>query len=123
MNRRCRRGFTLLEVMVAIAILGLGLTIILSSQAGLFASAKRGQSLTVATNLARCKMSEIEVQLLKLGYQQTDQTDEGSCCGEEGELGYHCTWKIERIKLPESTQLLDGGTGDGGLDPLAIWLI
>ena len=37
---RARTGFTLLEVLVAVAILGLGLTVILSSQAGLFASAE-----------------------------------------------------------------------------------
>ena len=32
------RGFTLLEVLVAVSILGLGLTVILSSQASLFAT-------------------------------------------------------------------------------------
>ena len=58
------RGFTLLEVLVAVAILGLGLTMILSSQVGLFSSASRGEHLTVATNLARCKMAELEVDLL-----------------------------------------------------------
>jgi len=112
-----RRGFTLLEVMVAIAILGLGLTMILSSQAGLFASAKRGQSLTVATNLARCKMTEVELELLKTGYPPIDQTGEGSCCGDEGELGYRCAWKVERVELPDPSQMMDGGA-DASLDPL-----
>ena len=40
---RMRRGFTLLEVMVAVAILGLALTVILSSQAGIFATGARVQ--------------------------------------------------------------------------------
>lgn len=116
-----QRGFTLLEVLVAIAILGLGLTVILGSQVGLFTNASRGQHLTVATNLARCKMGEIEIDLLKLGYQLTDVTDEGPCCGDDdGNEGYRCSWKIERVTLPEMPlNNADGGAnpaGDGGLD-------
>jgi general secretion pathway protein I len=128
------RGFTLLEVLVAIAILGLGLTVILGSQVGLFTNAARGQHLTVATNLARCKMGEIEVKLLQLGYQLTDEHDEGACCEGEDEHdeGYRCIWKIERVMLPELplNGSLDGGanssigaTGDGGLDLGAIGLL
>ena len=47
------RGFTLLEVMVAVAILGLGLTAILSAQTGVFASSAHARNLSVATGLAR----------------------------------------------------------------------
>ena len=128
--RAAERGFTLLEVLVAIAILGLGLTVILGSQVGLFTNAARGEHLTVATNLARCKMGEIEVKLLSLGYQLTDEHDEGTCCEGEDEHdeGYHCVWKIERVTLPElPLNGLDGGTnnpaGDGGLDLGAIGLL
>lgn len=123
-----QRGFTLLEVLVAIAILGLGLTVILGSQVGLFTNAARGQHLTVATNLARCKMGEIEVDLLKLGYQLTDVTDDGPCCGEDdGNDGYRCSWKIERVTLPElPLNGTDGGAapaGDAGLDLGPIGLL
>ena len=51
------RGFTLLEVLVAVSILGLGLTVILSSQASLFATANRSEKISVATSLARCRMN------------------------------------------------------------------
>src|ERR1051325_11139703 len=84
-TKRATRGFTLLEVMVAIAILGLGLTIILSSQAGLFSSASRGEHLTIASNLLRCKMSEIELTAAQKGFQLTDENDDGPCCDEESE--------------------------------------
>lgn len=110
-------GFTLLEVLVAIAILGIGLTMILSSQVGLFNGAARAQHLTVASNLVRCKMSEVELDLLKRGFSLTDEKDEGDCCGEEGEPGYDCAWKVETVELPNPDTSLDGGTseGDGGM--------
>ena len=99
MRRASTRAFTLLEVLVAIAILGLGLTVILSSQAGLFTSAARGEHLTAASNLLRCKMSEIELMLEQKGFQLTDEKDEGDCCDDDSE-GYTCSWQIERVELP-----------------------
>ena len=110
------RGFTLLEVLVAIAILGLALTVILSSQVGLFSSAQRARYLTVATTLLRCKMSEVEAKLLKEGYQLTDVNDEGPCCEEEDSPGYHCTWKVEKVELPDMAEMGDASvaSGDGG---------
>lgn len=113
---RSSPGFTLLEVLVAVAILGLGLTMILSSQVGLFSSAARSEHLTVATNLARCKMAEVELELVKEGYPVIDQTDEGPCCADETEDGYRCAVKIERVVLPQPTDLPagDGGTEDEG---------
>jgi general secretion pathway protein I len=125
-----QRAFTLLEVLVAIAILGLGLTVILGSQVGLFTNASRGEHLTVATNLARCKMGELEVKLLTLGYQLTDETDDGPCCSgdEDANEGYHCSWKVERVTLPElPLSGADAGVnnpgGDGGLDLGPIGLL
>ncbi|HET9931788.1 MAG TPA: type II secretion system protein [Polyangiaceae bacterium] len=111
------RGFTLLEVLVAVAILGLGLTMILSSQVGLFSSASRGEHLTIATNLARCKMADLEVELLKKGYPVTDSKDDGTCCGDDNDPAYQCEWKIERVTLPD--QALDGGAMDASLGPFA----
>jgi general secretion pathway protein I len=114
--KRRLRAFTLLEVLVAIAILGLGLTVILSSQAGLFSSASRGEHLTAASNLLRCKMSEVELDLIQKGFSLTDENDEGACCDDESE-GYTCSWKIERVELPPLPEAndteQDGGTGSG----------
>ncbi len=121
MNRA--RGFTLLEVLVAIAILGLGLSVILSSQVGLFSSAARTETLSQVTGLARCKMGEIEVKLDKDGYPIAEEDDEGPCCGddddEQGPSRYTCSWKIQPIKLPDadmSQQGADGGMMGGDQD-------
>ena len=110
---RARRGFTLLEVLVAVAILGLGLTVILTSQTSSFSGAQTAQHLSVAGNLARCKMSEIELELLNKGFQVTDQHGEGDCCEGEEDRTYSCTWKVERVELPQPKNL--DSLGDGGI--------
>lgn len=120
--RARRSGFTLLEVLVAVSILGLGLTVILSSQAGLFASTSHSENLTHAGHLARCRMAETEVELAKNGFPLIDQNDEGPCCEGEDEPRYRCSWKIERIELPQPAAFAggDGGlTDQGGLGQLA----
>lgn len=116
------RGFTLLEVLVAVSILGLGLTVILSSQASLFATSARSEKLSLAVSLARCRMSETELELIKMGYPLADESHEGECCAEgESDEGFSCSWKVERVKLPEASlgAELDGGTtGEDGLGAL-----
>ena len=71
--RARQRGFTLLEVMIALAILGMSLMAIfqLNSQAvAMHAYTKR---LTVASMLARAKMIDIEQELYDEGFQIDDQ--------------------------------------------------
>lgn len=117
-----QRGFTLLEVLVALAILGLGLTSILSAQAGLFASSLRSERVTMASNFARCKLSEVEIELLRLGYQLTEQKGEGTCCAIEDESVYSCSWKIEPVKLPEMNLNMLSNKDGGAASPDAGFL-
>jgi general secretion pathway protein I len=60
-----RRGFSLLEVMVAVAILGLTLSVILSAQGGLAASNRSAANMGTAANLGRCKMTEAEEKAVR----------------------------------------------------------
>ena len=101
LHRPASAGFSLLEVMVAIAILGLGLAAILSAQAGSFAAATHARSLSVATGLARCKMLELEQKLVKDGFPEIDQDDSGPCCDSDEREAMRCTWRIEKPQLPE----------------------
>lgn len=114
-----RRGFTLLEVLVAIAILGMGLTVILSAQAGLFASSDRAARMTIATGLARCHMNEAELKLLKDGYPFIDTREQGPCCNEESSDGFECYYKVERVELPELPELPDPTESSAGTDTAA----
>jgi general secretion pathway protein I len=98
---RKKRGFTLMEVMVATAILGLGMTAILSAQAGAFATAAHARNLSVATTLARCKMGEIEEHLLIDGLQELEEIESGPCCEGDETPNLKCSWKIEKPQFPE----------------------
>lgn len=95
------RGFTLLEVMVAVAILGLSLTVILSAQAGLYSGGAYAQHTSVAIGLARCRMSELEERLAKLGFPEADTNDDGACCEDDSRQDMRCSWKVERVELPQ----------------------
>jgi general secretion pathway protein I len=116
------RGFTLLEVLVAVAILGLGLTAILSAQAGAFASAAHARNISQATGLLRCKMSEVEEHLYREGFQDTDETGSGPCCeGNDDPPNMKCTWHADRPQFPEAKfgdlnlgSALGGSGGPGG---------
>lgn len=127
-RRQSTEGFTLLEVMVAVAILGLGLTAILSAQAGAFANAALSRDLSEANGLVRCKMSELEESLAREGFQELDVEDSGPCCDGEDHPRMSCSWKIAKPLLPEGTTAeldlnagLDFGSSEGsgaGLDLL-----
>jgi general secretion pathway protein I len=120
-----RRGFSLLEVMVAVAILGLTLTVILSAQGGLAASNRAAANMGVASTLGRCKMTEIEQKLLTFGLPEVDQIDqEVACCNDEKRKGFLCDTRVEKVELPNfqsGNSLGDGGAlvmpgGDGGAE-------
>jgi general secretion pathway protein I len=100
--------------MVAIAILGLGLTAILSAQAGSFAAAAQARSMSVATGLARCKMVELEQKLYRDGFPELDENDSGPCCDLDDKEPMRCTWRIEKPLLPEAK--LGGLDLKSGLD-------
>lgn len=111
---RKRRGFSLLEVMVAIAILGLTLTVILSAQGGLAASNRSAANMGQAVQLGRCKMTELEEQLLKLGYPELDQLETSVvCCLDATPETFTCDTRVEKVELPNmnsGNSLGDGGT-------------
>ena len=95
------RGFTLLEVMIAVAILGLSLTAIFSSEVGAANVAARARRQNVAATLARCKMGEIEQVIAIEGLPAIEKKDTDACCEHAPVEGFECDWLIERIILPE----------------------
>ena len=114
-SKRKRRGFSLLEVMVAVALFGAVVTVIVSAQAGLVASNKAAANLSQAIEVGRCRMSELEEKELKLGFPQIEEKDTNTVCCDEKEVpGFSCEWQIERVTLPQATNL----AGEGGLNSI-----
>jgi general secretion pathway protein I len=117
---RAGRGFSLLEVMVAVALFGAVVTTILSAQAGLVAGNRTAANMSQAVALGRCRMSEVEEKQLKLGFPEIEEKDTSAVCCDDKEVpGFSCDWRVDRVTLPDATALGgDGGAGvlGGGLD-------
>ncbi|MBZ4417118.1 prepilin-type N-terminal cleavage/methylation domain-containing protein [Myxococcus sp. RHSTA-1-4] len=79
---RRNRGFTLLEVVVALAILGLALMAIFDLNAGAVANHVYTKRLTVASLLARSKMTDIEQKLYDDGFSNDDDEESGDFSDE-----------------------------------------
>ncbi len=116
-TRRVLGAFTLLEVMVAVAILAIALTAIFSSEAGAIRVASRARFTTTATLLARCKMGEIEEQIARDGLPAVSAHGTDGCCEHGESEGFECDWEVSRIVLPDQASL-DGEEGGGGLGGL-----
>ena len=120
---RGRSGFTLLEVVVALAILALSLMAIFDLNSGAIASHAYAKRLTIATMLARSKMEDLKQNLYDNGFDSDDQELDGDF-GEEGWESFK--WKA-KILAPRTGDLspdqLMGAlfglpAGEGGLDAL-----
>lgn len=113
---RPARAFTLLEVMVALAVLSMGLLAV----ADLSGTALRGhgytRDLSAATLLARGKLAEMEEKYEDQGFKDFDESEEGDFADE----GYPAfKWRLE-AKKPDSAlgpdQLLAVLLGQAGAD-------
>ncbi len=118
-----REGFTLLEVVVAMAILGVALLAIFDLNAGAVASHAYVKRLTIATQLARSKMTDLEQELYDKGFELDDVERKGDFAAE-GWTGF--TWKAN-IVAPQTAgigpdKLLEAlfgiPAGDGGMSSL-----
>jgi general secretion pathway protein I len=70
------KGFTLIEVVVALAILGVGLTVIIELFSGGLRLARASMEYTKAVNYARMKMEEIAVnQAVEEGTEEGETED------------------------------------------------
>ncbi len=92
------RGFTLLEVIVAMAILGLALMAIFQLNSGAVAMHSYSKKLTVASLLARSKMTDVEQDLYDKGFAADDEEKSGDF-SEEGWTSFK--WRA-RILAPRT---------------------
>src|SRR5262252_387729 len=120
-------GFTLLEVIVSLAILGLALMAIFDLNAGAVAMHAYTKKLTVASLLARSKMIDIEQELYDKGFNNDDEEKSGDF-SDEGWSTFKWRAKILAPKTQgvSPDQLISAIfniplTGDGAKDsPLSL---
>jgi general secretion pathway protein I len=86
-KRRFGKGFTLIEAVIALAILGVGLTVIIELFSGGLRLARTSVEYTKAVNYARLKMEEIAIK---------PKIEEGT---EEGEFDPTYRWQVEVKKV------------------------
>jgi prepilin-type N-terminal cleavage/methylation domain-containing protein len=117
-------GFTLMEVMIGLALLGLALTVLIKSTASSIFAAQQSRMMGIATDLSRAKMHDIEELLLKDGFTETDQSEgdigepekgvdasptanarSGKCFEDEGWPTICYAYRVEQVELPSMEEL------------------
>ena len=115
---RTSLAFTLLEVMVALAILAASLMAVADLSGNALRNYVYSRDLSVATLLARGKMAELEEKYEDAGFTDFDQTEDGTFA-DQGQPGMR--WKLE-LRKPTSdltaekilAAFLGGGDADTG---------
>ena len=92
-------GFSLLEVMISIAVLAIALVILTRTVTGDVRATHHSRMLTAATFLARTKISSLEQNILEIGFSEMEGEDSGDFT-EEGFPRFKWYVSVERVKLP-----------------------
>ena len=138
--RPITKGFTLLEVIIALGILATSLVVLVETQATAVLSTTEADRLTLATNLAQEKMLEVQLTMEREGFGEQDIEEDGNFedYGEEDFRGdelhlslepgslddYQWAYTVRKIELEIPTNLGDmvgdlagtGYFGDEGTD-------
>jgi general secretion pathway protein I len=121
--RRPSSGFTLLEIMVAVAILSATLVVLLQIVTNNVRATNHAKLTTAATFLARTKMSDIEDYILYEGFTSEGETAKGTF-KDDGYPQFSWDSNIERIELPtDMTQKTQDASNDktkDSKDPMAM---
>lgn len=111
--RKNSSGFTLLEVMVAVAILAISLSVLLSFQGNTLLVSGRQENITIATMLARQKMVEIELELeegMRKGEFPDDRSDEAVF--DPPFEDYRWKMSVKKVELPAPVVGEEGSVQD-----------
>lgn len=106
---RRARGFTLLEVMVAVALLSFGIVVLLQVQARSIQLAQQARNLSVATGLARAKLYDCEFDYRQKGFSIGDYDENGKLDDEGFETFFwECHAYKPELPVPNVTDITTG---------------
>jgi prepilin-type N-terminal cleavage/methylation domain-containing protein len=129
---RPRRGFSLLEVMVALAILTVSMVLLVQTQSSAVVLTQEAEQVIVATDLARMKMADALLEVERYGFQASDQSESGEFddfgddlrnveFGKELE-NYHWEYLVSEVDidmmgdLASAAQSVPGLGGEDGME-------
>lgn len=98
-------GFTLLEVLIAVAILAIMLTSLIGSQLNSIVATRYARDISIAALLAEWQIVELETQQRKTGFVNSDVELEGDFA-EQGWEQFEWACTVHFIELPEYNQLI-----------------
>lgn len=105
-------GFTLLEVMIALAIMLVAFSSILAIQSSSMNSALRARQIHEVSVLARNAMIQVEVDIQGKKFDELPPEFSTPC--DENFPDYTCTRKVKEVKLPNLAGLSKSAQGDNG---------
>ncbi len=97
-------GFTMVEIVLAVAILGGFFTVYSSSMSGTNFSLRKAEKLQVISSLLKSKITELELKYNQLGYSGIPEKENGDFGKEFKDLN----WKAEvrELEFPDLAPLL-----------------
>jgi prepilin-type N-terminal cleavage/methylation domain-containing protein len=113
-----RRGFTLLEVMIAVAIVALAMGVVIEIETHAIDKTMDTRSYTIATLLARGKILDVQQTLAEEGFGDFAKVFDGTF-EEEGFPEFTWIARARKVEVPTPASLGSGGgeavEGSGGL--------
>lgn len=111
------QGFTLLEVIIAMAIMVIALTSILSVESGSISASARAKQMNIVAMLAKNKMIETEYELEGKSFEEVATESSGQFTNPYQDYSWQTT--IKEITFPNLAMGQasgDGSSGEGGND-------
>ncbi|HLD99902.1 MAG TPA: prepilin-type N-terminal cleavage/methylation domain-containing protein [Bdellovibrionota bacterium] len=119
-----KSGFTLLETMIAMAIMMVAFASILAVESGSINASNRAKQLNIVAMLAKNQMIEAEYEIEGKTFEEVKKKDGGNFA--QPYQDYRWTMEIKEIKFPSLNfggSKASGGEDDGGITGLMTKLL
>jgi general secretion pathway protein I len=112
------KGFTILEVVIAMIILAGALTVLTSSWGGAFMRVKKAQRYFEASSLLERKMVEVDLEFRGKPLESIPESKEGQFDGVDD-----FTWKMtsKKLEIPDFSGTLSAR--EGGVDEMTMTIV